>query len=102
MGDFKSPQFSLDEAGAKPSQEPRDRLALSSPIWNLARILFTELVYLAPGKPGDIDNWDELSEWERGLYFNAIDRLLEERELVEAGLKLSDNDLVGGSSNTGE
>jgi hypothetical protein len=68
----------------------------------LGRTLFEELDKLGPTHPGDVLGWGEVSNWERGLYLNAVERLLEERELIETWLKLADDDLVAGDRQTGE
>jgi hypothetical protein len=60
----------------------------------LGRILFEELERLAPSAPDRLNDWEKLGQWERALYVNGVERLFEERELVERALKLADHDPI--------
>jgi hypothetical protein len=68
---------------------------------DLAHILFDAFSKLDPG--GDnVAEWEELGNWGQSLYINCIDRLLEERELINSALEGSDDDCVSRRSDKGE
>jgi hypothetical protein len=69
---------------------------------SLAEILFEEMGRLSPGGPEVHNDWRKISGWERRLYINCIERLCEERMLLEAALDMADNDLVSGRPEKGE
>ena len=60
---------------------------------NLARLLFEEMERLAPSA-NDEGSWSEISEWERLLYLNCVDRLLCEHNLIRLACEISDDDEV--------
>lgn len=66
----------------------------SDPIEFLARVLFEEMNRLAPGSPEDVSDWGQIGEWDRLLYINCIERLLEERKVIERALQLANDDPV--------
>ena len=54
----------------------------------LGRIFFEEIERLAPSSPPRPGDWDKIGSWERRLYINCIERLFEERDLIQAALRL--------------
>ena len=64
----------------------------------LGEILFDELERLAPSSPMGLNDWSKIGKWERLLYVNCIERLLEERELIQRALQFTDDDLICGRS----
>jgi hypothetical protein len=83
--------FQAPEAGAREIEKPSHELR------ELGRILYEEMEYLAPSSPESAEDWDKLTSWERSLYINSVEQLLEERELVSQALKLANNNSVPGT-----
>lgn len=66
-----------------------------SSLVKLAHILFDEMERLAPG--GSSSHWEKTTDWERGLYIAALERVLEERGLIAEALnsrKTSDDHIA--------
>ena len=72
------------------------RSELDSLLADLGRALFDELERLGPSAPGGVAKWDELTNWQRGLYVNGVKRLIEEREFVQRANHLADDDSIEG------
>ena len=72
--------------------EPREEM--DRILGELGRILFEEMERLAPSSPMSLSCWDKIGNWERELYVNCVERLVEERELVQRALHLADNNAV--------
>ena len=68
----------------------------------LGRILFEEMERLAPSSPMSLNDWDKIGSWERALYVNCVERLCEERQLIDRALQLTHNDSIGRSADSTE
>ena len=64
------------------------------PLEALGKLLYEELELSAPSSPSPFVEWGELTELQRSLYVNCVERLLEQGELVERARQLSDDDVV--------
>lgn len=60
----------------------------------LGRILFEEMEHLAPSSPVRLNEWEQIGQWERLLYINCVERLIEERKLIERALQVADDDAI--------
>lgn len=70
------------------------------PRQTLAEVLYETLDRLSATPDGGVA-WPDLSDWERALYRNCIDQLLERHEIV-AALKLTNNDAIDRLPKEGE
>jgi hypothetical protein len=60
----------------------------------LAQILYKEMEFLGPSSPEPLVEWDKLTQWQRSLCVNCVERLLEEGELIERARQFTDHNVV--------
>ena len=64
------------------------------PIEGLAKLLYEEMEFLGPSSPEPLIEWNKLTQWQRSLYINSVERLLQEGELIERARQLANDDVV--------
>lgn len=79
-----------------------DEVELARIYGELGCVLFEEMERLGPSSPNEVAEWDNLTDWKRGLYINSVERLLDERERINRVFQLTDYHPILRSSEKGE
>lgn len=69
----------------------------ASALAELARLLYETMERLAPGS-GEFVEWGNLTQWQRDLFLNCVEALLDEHDLIRWAIKLADDDVINGRS----
>ena len=90
------PRYETAKTGARTTQPSERRRCAEefSHVESLGRILYEEMEFLAPSSPERLIEWAELTQWQRSLYTNCVERLLNEGELIDRARKLADHDAI--------